>query len=96
MSSVPRDIYARPFLLSSPHSTAVCPAHCCLSCPCRPPQISAEVRELAQRARDNKLMPDDYMGGSFSVSNLGMFGLSSFCAIINPPQVPWGGQGAGA
>jgi pyruvate dehydrogenase E2 component (dihydrolipoamide acetyltransferase) len=49
-------------------------------------QISAEVRELAGRARSNKLKPEEFMGGSFSISNLGMFGVDEFSAIINPPQ----------
>ena len=48
--------------------------------------IAAEVRELATRARANKLMPEEFQGGSFSISNLGMFGVESFSAIINPPQ----------
>ncbi|KAK9842516.1 hypothetical protein WJX81_003895 [Elliptochloris bilobata] len=49
-------------------------------------QISAEVRELAAKARANKLKPEEFMGGSFSISNLGMFGTDRFAAIINPPQ----------
>lgn len=49
-------------------------------------QISSDVRELATKARENKLKPEEYQGGSFSVSNLGMFGVDSFSAIINPPQ----------
>ena len=48
-------------------------------------QISEEVRELAARARERKLQPEEYTGNSFSVSNLGMFGVDSFTAIINPP-----------
>lgn len=48
--------------------------------------ISKEVRELAGRARENKLKPEEFQGGSFSISNLGMFGIDSFSAIINPPQ----------
>ena len=48
--------------------------------------VAAEIRDLAARARANKLKPEEFMGGSFSVSNLGMFGLSQFSAIINPPQ----------
>ena len=50
-------------------------------------QISSEVRELAGRARANKLKPDEFQGGSFSISNLGMYGVDYFSAIINPPQV---------
>lgn len=49
-------------------------------------QISAEVKDLAARARANKLKPEEFMGGSFSISNLGMYGLTEFSAIINPPQ----------
>jgi len=49
-------------------------------------QIGAEVRELAGRAREKRLMPDEYMGATFSVSNLGMFGIHEFTAIINPPE----------
>ena len=48
--------------------------------------ISAEIADLAARARAGQLRPDEYQGGSFSVSNLGMFGVSEFSAIINPPQ----------
>jgi pyruvate dehydrogenase E2 component (dihydrolipoamide acetyltransferase) len=49
-------------------------------------QISSEVRELAVRARDKKLTPDEYTGSTFSLSNLGMFGIHEFTAIINPPE----------
>lgn len=49
-------------------------------------EISAEIRELAQRGKNGKLQPDEYQGGSFTVSNLGMFGVKTFQAIINPPQ----------
>ncbi len=49
-------------------------------------EISATVRELAGRARQGKLMPEEYQGGSFTISNLGMFGITEFSAIINPPQ----------
>ena len=48
--------------------------------------ISNEVKDLAVRARDKKLKPNEYEGGGFSVSNLGMFGIKSFTSIINPPQ----------
>lgn len=48
--------------------------------------ISTTVKDLAERARDGKLAPHEYQGGSFSVSNLGMFGISEFTAVINPPQ----------
>ncbi|HEX3953178.1 MAG TPA: 2-oxo acid dehydrogenase subunit E2, partial [Stellaceae bacterium] len=49
-------------------------------------QISNEVKDLAGRAKDKKLKPQEYEGGGFSVSNLGMFGIKSFTSIINPPQ----------
>ena len=49
-------------------------------------QIGAEIADLAARARAGQLRPDEYQGGSFSVSNLGMFGVGAFSAIINPPQ----------
>ncbi len=48
--------------------------------------ISTEIRELAGRAREKRLMPDEYTGSTFSVSNLGMFGIHEFTAIINPPE----------
>jgi pyruvate dehydrogenase E2 component (dihydrolipoamide acetyltransferase) len=49
-------------------------------------QISAQARDLSARARARKLKPDEYMGGTFAVSNLGMFGIASFGSIINPPH----------
>jgi len=49
-------------------------------------QIAVEVRELAGRAREKRLTPDEYTGSTFSVSNLGMFGIHEFTAIINPPE----------
>ena len=49
-------------------------------------EISAEVRDLATRAKIGKLAPDEFQGGSFSISNLGMLGVKQFDAIINPPQ----------
>ncbi len=49
-------------------------------------QISGEVKELAVKARDGKLMPEDYQGGGFTITNMGMMGIKSFSAIINPPQ----------
>jgi len=49
-------------------------------------QIAAESRDLAKRARERKLKPDEYTGSTFSVSNLGMFGIDQFTAIINPPE----------
>jgi len=48
--------------------------------------ISNEMRELSQRARDKKLKPHEYQGGTTSVSNLGMYGIKDFTAVINPPQ----------
>jgi pyruvate dehydrogenase E2 component (dihydrolipoamide acetyltransferase) len=49
-------------------------------------EIAQEVRELAERARARKLLPEEYTGASFSISNLGMFGIDEFTAIINPPE----------
>ena len=49
-------------------------------------EISLEVKELAARAKLGKLKPEEYKGGSFTISNMGMFGVSEFAAIINPPQ----------
>ncbi|MEC8200795.1 MAG: pyruvate dehydrogenase complex dihydrolipoamide acetyltransferase [Pseudomonadota bacterium] len=48
--------------------------------------ISLEMKELSERAREGKLGPEEYQGGTFSVSNLGMYGIKDFCAVINPPQ----------
>jgi pyruvate dehydrogenase E2 component (dihydrolipoamide acetyltransferase) len=48
--------------------------------------ISEEMKDFAERARDGKLAPEEYQGGGFSVSNLGMYGIREFSAIINPPQ----------
>ncbi len=48
--------------------------------------ISEEMKDLAVRARDRKLAPQEYMGGTFSISNLGMFGIKTFGSIINPPE----------
>jgi pyruvate dehydrogenase E2 component (dihydrolipoamide acetyltransferase) len=49
-------------------------------------EIAIEARELAKRARERKLKPEEYTGSTFSVSNLGMFGIDQFTAIINPPE----------
>ncbi len=49
-------------------------------------QIASEIRELAEKARNRKLRPDEYTGATFSISNLGMFGVDEFTAIINPPE----------
>ena len=48
--------------------------------------ISADVQRLAAKAKDGKLAPAEFMGGTFTISNLGMFGIKSFSAIVNPPQ----------
>jgi pyruvate dehydrogenase E2 component (dihydrolipoamide acetyltransferase) len=58
-------------------------------------QISKEMKDLAQRAKDGKLRPEEFMGGGFSISNLGMFGVKDFAAIINPPQACILAVGAG-
>jgi pyruvate dehydrogenase E2 component (dihydrolipoamide acetyltransferase) len=49
-------------------------------------EIASEIRDLAERARHRKLRPEEYLGATFSVSNLGMFGIDEFTAIINPPE----------
>ncbi|HET6669781.1 MAG TPA: pyruvate dehydrogenase complex dihydrolipoamide acetyltransferase [Pyrinomonadaceae bacterium] len=49
-------------------------------------EIALEVRDLAERARKRKLKPEEYTGASFSISNLGMFGIDEFTAVINPPE----------
>ena len=49
-------------------------------------EIAAEVKDLAGRARENALKLDELSGGTFAISNLGMFGVHNFSAIINPPQ----------
>ncbi len=49
-------------------------------------EISLEIKELAARAREGKLQPQEYKGGSFTISNMGMFGVTEFSAIVNPPQ----------
>jgi len=48
--------------------------------------ISTEMKDLATRARDNKLKPEEYQGRTASISNMGMFGIKQFEAVINPPQ----------
>ena len=58
-------------------------------------QISTEMKDLAARARDNKLKPEEFQGGGFSISNLGMYGVKTFQAIINPPQACILAVGAG-
>ncbi|HEY3351616.1 MAG TPA: dihydrolipoamide acetyltransferase family protein, partial [Polyangia bacterium] len=70
-------------------------------------EVARASRELAKRARDKRLKPDEYQGGTFTVSNLGMFGIDAFYAIINPPEaailsvgaaqkVPWVDEATGA
>lgn len=49
-------------------------------------QIAATMKDLAERARDEKLQPHEYQGGTFSISNLGMYGITSFDAVVNPPM----------
>lgn len=49
-------------------------------------EIATEVKELAGRAREKKLLPEEYTGSTFSISNLGMFGIEEFTAVINPPE----------
>jgi len=58
--------------------------------------ISAEMRDLAARAKAGKLKPEEFQGGGFSISNMGMFGVSHFSAIINPPQAAILAVGAAA
>ena len=48
--------------------------------------LSREMKQLAERAREGGLRPDEYQGGTFTISNLGMYGATAFAAIINPPQ----------
>lgn len=50
------------------------------------PAISIEMKQLAKKAKEGKLQPEEFQGGSFSISNLGMFGIDNFSAIVNPPQ----------
>jgi pyruvate dehydrogenase E2 component (dihydrolipoamide acetyltransferase) len=57
--------------------------------------ISAEMKDLADRARKGKLAPEEYQGGTISISNLGMFGIKEFLAVINPPQASILAIGAG-
>ena len=58
-------------------------------------QISAEIKDMAGRARNRKLKPEEYQGGTFSVSNLGMFGIKSFASIVNQPHGAIMSVGAG-
>ena len=58
--------------------------------------LSSEMKDLAARARDRKLAPHEYQGGSFAISNLGMFGIDNFDAVINPPHGAILAVGAGA
>uniref|UniRef100_UPI003F69C18A 2-oxo acid dehydrogenase subunit E2 n=1 Tax=Nereida sp. TaxID=2736090 RepID=UPI003F69C18A len=58
--------------------------------------LSTQMKDMASRARDRKLAPHEYQGGSFAISNLGMFGIDNFDAIINPPHSAILAVGAGA
>ncbi len=58
-------------------------------------QVSAEMKDLAARAQDGKLLPEEYQGGGFTISNMGMLGVREFAAIINPPQSAILAVGAG-
>ena len=58
-------------------------------------KISSEMKDLAGRARDRKLAPHEYQGGAFAISNLGMFGIDNFDAVINPPHASILAVGAG-
>ncbi len=58
-------------------------------------EIATEARELAQRARAGRLTPDEFTGGTFTLSNLGMFGIDNFTAVINPPEAAILAVGAG-
>lgn len=58
-------------------------------------QISSEMKDSAGRAREGKLKPEEFQGGTFSIPNLGMFGVTNFQAIINPPQACILAVGAG-
>jgi pyruvate dehydrogenase E2 component (dihydrolipoamide acetyltransferase) len=57
--------------------------------------LSGEMTSLAERAKAGRLQPDDYQGGTFSISNMGMMGIKDFCAVINPPQAGILAIGAG-
>lgn len=57
--------------------------------------VSSEIKDLAERARLGKLLPNEYQGGGFTISNLGMYGIREFAAIINPPQACILAVGAG-
>ena len=57
--------------------------------------ISNEMKDLAKRAKEGKLKPEEFQGGGFSISNLGMFGIKDFLAVINPPQACILAVGAG-
>ena len=50
------------------------------------PQLNAELHDLVERARNRKLKPEEYQGATFTISNLGMFGVEDFTAIVNPPE----------
>jgi pyruvate dehydrogenase E2 component (dihydrolipoamide acetyltransferase) len=56
--------------------------------------IASEMKDLAARAKDNKLKPEEFMGGTFTISNAGMYGISNLVPIVNPPQSAILGVGA--
>ena len=58
-------------------------------------KISSEIKELVEKAKNGTLLPNEYNGGTFSISNLGMYGIKNFTAIINPPQSAILAVGAG-
>lgn len=57
-----------------------------LFCPPGAPQISSDMKQLAGKAKENKLKPEEFLGGTFTISNLGSMGVKQFTAIINAPQ----------
>ncbi|MFT6169864.1 MAG: pyruvate dehydrogenase E2 component (dihydrolipoamide acetyltransferase) [Celeribacter sp.] len=57
--------------------------------------LSTQMKDMAKRARERKLAPQEYQGGSFAISNLGMFGIDNFDAIVNPPHAGILAVGAG-
>ena len=57
--------------------------------------ISNEMKDLGKRAKERKLKPEEFQGGTFSISNLGMYGIKDFLAVINPPQACILAVGAG-
>ena len=78
----------------SPRAASTSPAHCSARSRSSTTDaaakslgaISGDIRDLAGRAREGALQPHEYQGGSFTISNLGMYGTAAFSAVINPPQ----------